>query len=304
MKAKEKELAGYLKKSAGTTKGKAKADPVEKPPAAAKKPKKDDIPDVKKETIAAKADKKKSAEALDTQQVPKNIEKIQDLREYVGKWQKDRGFDTDAGAGIKIDKGLNIHDINHPLTYLSTGRTPESINKDYGHPGTPYKGKPRWAEEIFVGVAELSFLPKANRELVIDHILATHGNPGDRITKDMSSQEAAFYRDSEARKKDIGRMYDELQKAKPEHKAMLQQNNKRLYVVRPNDGDPWIDSRSESSINRKYKDPFVDFTENSEFLGRIKSTKLRQLVSLNNISKVRRTFSELVAEVVDDLIEG
>jgi hypothetical protein len=63
MKAKEKEFAGYLKKSAGTTKGKAKAASVDKAPVAEKKVKKDDIPDVKKETIAAKVDKKKEAAA-------------------------------------------------------------------------------------------------------------------------------------------------------------------------------------------------------------------------------------------------
>jgi hypothetical protein len=47
MKAKEKEFAGYLKESAGTTKGKAKTDPVEKPPVVEKK-----------EPIAAKVEKK------------------------------------------------------------------------------------------------------------------------------------------------------------------------------------------------------------------------------------------------------
>jgi hypothetical protein len=74
MKGKEKEFAGYLKKSAGTTKGKAKADPVEKPPVAAKKVKKDDIPDVKKETIAAKVDKKKTNSTSREINVKKEVE--------------------------------------------------------------------------------------------------------------------------------------------------------------------------------------------------------------------------------------
>jgi hypothetical protein len=64
MKAKEKEFAGYMKKSAGTTKAKAKAASVDKAPVAAKKVKKDDIPDVKKETIAAKVDKKKPGDPM------------------------------------------------------------------------------------------------------------------------------------------------------------------------------------------------------------------------------------------------
>jgi hypothetical protein len=88
MKAKEKEFAGYLKKSAGTTKGKAKADPVEKPPVAAKK---DAIPDVKKETIAAKVDKKKTDEGKGT--IP-DYKKFEDTAlTQAAKLSKDDGND-------------------------------------------------------------------------------------------------------------------------------------------------------------------------------------------------------------------
>jgi hypothetical protein len=86
MKGKEKEFAGYLKKSAGSTKGKAKVEPVEKPPVVAKKPKKDDIPDVQKETIAAKVDRKRDGTHTD---IPDG--KIPPSPRVAYSWKKDAG---------------------------------------------------------------------------------------------------------------------------------------------------------------------------------------------------------------------
>jgi hypothetical protein len=237
--------------------------------------------------------------SIDTQKPPAEppeIKSIADLKEYTTQWQKDRGYDEETGASdLKLDTGIMIHDINHPLTYLASGRTPESIAKDYGHPDTSYKGQPTWAEESFIAVAERSFLPGVTKKLVIDDMVASFTSFGETVGKHMSPEERDFYWDKDSRRKDFERMYDELQKAKPEHKALLLQNNKRLYAVRDKKSDPWIDMWSESTVNKKYKDVYADFSA-PESLGRDLSRLLATAIAVANISGNRRSYAELEAE--------
>lgn len=239
---------------------------------------------------------------------PKSMGEIKD---FVRKWQKDRGYDKDPP-----DVFFDMHDSNHALAYLAAGRSPASIQKDFGPPGKAYSGQPQTAEEAYVLVAENTFLKGSSKALVVEEVYNSFYRGGGINSSTLTDAERKFYSDP-ARRKDIETMYDEIANAPQDVKDLLAKNSSRLKRVRDNgDGDKYTDEYSDKTLKRKYKDAFADFSETPEadLVRRLREAGLdddaiaRKLTriqySLDNIAGKRQYLDEIYSEkvkLVEDL---